>query len=584
MMIILFTVAALAAVATRRYALGLAAAAFAALAFFGAPAWVTVLVIVTVLTAVVFKYYSCIGRAQVAAAAALALAIAAPGLGYAQQATLALSADDHPQTTIEAELAELQQEFDDQLAEVEAQGDEVSDLDAQLDDIEANLDAIEDDLIEDNSDDDPEQPQEADAPAQPDGELQEAAAEYLAGQGFADDEFTFDVDWSHEPDAGPGAFGNRLSSEQELTEFLNADTPESEAARAELRSVMDEGEFQRALDGEGFVPVQLTAPAQMSGNTYLVGDQAVYTDTARPVNAGDVVWIHVADDGNVTEATTRADCANVRAAPEPRDPEPEEPDEPDEPEEPDEPDEPDEPEEPEEPDEPEPKCFDDDGDPVFDENYCADPDEGAEQQDPEDSDSEPTDGYEEGSAEETRDQQDEDREAIEDGEADELDPTEEGVEVPDSEEGGEAPSGDVDTPSDQEDDGDEDDSSDESKESAEEPEDNPDYDGEEPSENPDEGTSDPEDTPVSQPDPEEESDDSSDEDSSEEEDSSDEPSDDPVESDDPGDDPAEGDPLEDADLPDPDESSFGGDHPVALIVMVITMAMLALPQGRRLSV
>ncbi len=131
------------------------------------------------------------------------------------------------------------------------------------------------------------------------------------------------------------------------------------------------------------------------------------------------------------------------------------------------------------------KCFTSDGEPVFEGEFCADPDEGPEQQDPRDDEVESTPGYDHGDAEETHDNQDEAQECIDTGECDPHDPTQDGVEVPDSEDGGEAPGGDVDTPDEQEDDdvpgagGD-----------------NPEHDGSDPTENPDDGTSDPEDTPA----------------------------------------------------------------------------------------
>lgn len=134
----------------------------------------------------------------------------------------------------------------------------------------------------------------------------------------------------------------------------------------------------------------------------------------------------------------------------------------------------------------EPKC---EGDGV-----CGTPDSGAEQQPVADNDpghTGPTDGYDDpnredtsepGPAEDNSREQEEARQDIESGEKDEYDQTESGVEVPDSDDGGEAPGGgdeSADAPSEQEDKDQQDGAGG----------DNPQNDGEEPSSGTDEGTS-----------------------------------------------------------------------------------------------
>ncbi|MEX0748466.1 MAG: DNA-binding protein [Candidatus Saccharimonadales bacterium] len=289
-----------------------------------------------------------------------------------------------------------------------------------------------------------------------------AVATWFEEQRFATEDFRCG-DFIDDPtERGDTSFSEKpISTHAELVEFLNSDSPEASAARAALRDSLSEADYQRALRGEGYLLTQVTVPAQYEANTYYryKDGSAVFITTPRKVQAGDLLWVYTNTQGEVVESgNIRADCGNARAekiVPQPDKPEqPKQPDQPDKPQQPDQPDQPDKPQQPEQP---ELKCFDEAGKPVFDGEFCAEEDSGPEEQDERDDEVDPTLGHDRGDAEETHKNQDEARKCIDSGICHELDPTKDDVEVPNSKDGGKAPGGGTDEPSDAADDNSEDD-------------------------------------------------------------------------------------------------------------------------------
>ncbi len=124
-----------------------------------------------------------------------------------------------------------------------------------------------------------------------------------------------EVDWNKNPnDPGTHVFHARITSTQELSSFLNGSSAASKAERQQLKSALrgyPASEYQRALRGEGFVPVQFTENVCYHGNGLLVNGQFVRGGEVCHT-AGDIMWVYVASDGKVViDASVRADCGNI---------------------------------------------------------------------------------------------------------------------------------------------------------------------------------------------------------------------------------------------------------------------------------
>ena len=411
----------------------------------------------------------------------------------------------------DAEDVSVPDEVQDQLDRLEGQVDALSEendrREAELDALRQENDELEAELAEraEETDSSPPATQaSASTGSDPESaECPEEIATWFESQGFESGDYRCGDFIESVTERGDTSFSDMpISTREELVEFLNSDSPQASSARAALRDSLSSEDYRRALRGEGFVLSQITVPAQYEANSYFRASDgaAVFYTTPRAVESGDLLWVYTSANGEVVESgNIRVDCANPRAeriVPQKEPPKEEPPKEEPPKEEPPKEEPPkEEPPKEEPPEEEEPKCFDSDGNPVFEGEFCADPDEGPEQQDPRDDEVEPTPGYERGDAEETRENQDEARDCIDAGECDPHDPTQDGVEVPDSKDGGEAPGGDVTEPDEQDNDTVPDSGND-----------NPDYDGSDPTENPDDGTSDPEDTPAEDDDSENEGD------------------------------------------------------------------------------
>ena len=149
------------------------------------------------------------------------------------------------------------------------------------------------------------------SPDQQNKAILELASE-LAKAGWNKGDFTFgQVDWSKNVyDAGSRKFSpNWINSSANIGEFLGSSSAESQAAAGHLKSVLPDGEYARAMNGNGFIPIQFNREACLTGNGYFLDGYKVGGQTCH--SAGDVVWVYIAQDGTVYwDASIRADCAN----------------------------------------------------------------------------------------------------------------------------------------------------------------------------------------------------------------------------------------------------------------------------------
>ncbi len=137
-----------------------------------------------------------------------------------------------------------------------------------------------------------------------------------------------EVDWDANPEErGTSAFTSEtLQSPEDIAEFLNGDSARSEAARQQIEAALQghPHELQRALHGQGYIPVQFRVPAAVYGTTYFSNGNVLIASGGREVAAGDVYWLYTTSAFNghgnfnphageiVWDASQRADCGNAR--------------------------------------------------------------------------------------------------------------------------------------------------------------------------------------------------------------------------------------------------------------------------------
>lgn len=145
--------------------------------------------------------------------------------------------------------------------------------------------------------------------------------EFIKNSGFDVSEIKVgaQVDHTKNPtEAGSASFTDKdlqvLDSPQEIAAFFNSDQERAKIARSRLENSLKDRpeELQRALKGEGYVPVQFMTPINVEGTTYTDGINVQKMTSTRKVDqAGDVFWIYLDRDGNIVkEASVRADCSN----------------------------------------------------------------------------------------------------------------------------------------------------------------------------------------------------------------------------------------------------------------------------------
>jgi len=162
----------------------------------------------------------------------------------------------------------------------------------------------------------------------------QALADELVAQGWQADQIKVaKIDWSKDPyDVGRETFVSRTIRNQENLGRVLAQ-PKNGAERAVqahiLKSLegMPESERQRALSGEGFVPVQFLDESCFNGNTFYNASTKRAERERGDVckQAGDVWWIYVDSGGKVQwDTAVRADCGNpgLTRPPRPKHPKP----------------------------------------------------------------------------------------------------------------------------------------------------------------------------------------------------------------------------------------------------------------------
>jgi hypothetical protein len=143
--------------------------------------------------------------------------------------------------------------------------------------------------------------------------LAKAFAREFKELGFEPDEVSVgEVDWDkNQSDNRGGAFGDRIESQEELTQFLNGDAAKGRAARQHILGAVPKSERERALDGTNYVPVQYLTDVTYTGNAYVDASGNVQRGGEKVTEAGDVTWVLVARDYDIVwDGSVRADCSN----------------------------------------------------------------------------------------------------------------------------------------------------------------------------------------------------------------------------------------------------------------------------------
>lgn len=126
-----------------------------------------------------------------------------------------------------------------------------------------------------------------------------------------------DVNFQNNPqERGAAAFSTQtLASGSDISNFLNSDDVRAQTMVAKMKEDLQDNPeaLARALQGEGYVPVQALVPVNIVGTSYYKDGQLVNSKHNRMAGAGDIFWI-AADPttGHVIwGASLRADCGNL---------------------------------------------------------------------------------------------------------------------------------------------------------------------------------------------------------------------------------------------------------------------------------
>jgi len=110
--------------------------------------------------------------------------------------------------------------------------------------------------------------------------------------------------------------GQVLKSQHDVSVFLNGNSAQSKAAKAEVVAALKkagfgQSEINRALDGTGYFAVQPTQASQMLGTTYFLDGKVLTANGWRAIKPGDVFWFYMTQNGTIVkDAILRADCGN----------------------------------------------------------------------------------------------------------------------------------------------------------------------------------------------------------------------------------------------------------------------------------
>jgi hypothetical protein len=116
---------------------------------------------------------------------------------------------------------------------------------------------------------------------------------------------------------GTAAFSKRtLKTPEQVGDFLNEDSDVSVAANDRVVSAIKsagygDDEVARALNGDGYFPVQTKVASQVLGTTYYKDGKVLEAGEWRQVRENDVFWLFMTKDGKIIKgASVRADCGN----------------------------------------------------------------------------------------------------------------------------------------------------------------------------------------------------------------------------------------------------------------------------------
>lgn len=121
----------------------------------------------------------------------------------------------------------------------------------------------------------------------------------------------------HTPIRGVNSFSLKtLTTPKEVGMFLRSNTVKGRQARDRVVKAIKaagygQSEIDRALNGDGYFPVQMAVPSQILGTSYSVGGKTYVAADWRTVPAGDILWLFMTKDYKIVfGAAVRADCGN----------------------------------------------------------------------------------------------------------------------------------------------------------------------------------------------------------------------------------------------------------------------------------
>lgn len=118
------------------------------------------------------------------------------------------------------------------------------------------------------------------------------------------------VRWQLLPEAQPQyAFGSEVRTRSDLSDRLNAESDGGTALRALMADQLSEREYECALDGTGFVPVQPRHTVELDGNWWLMPDGSV-KQRASVSQPGEILWVFPSVDNPGEVFVVRAWCSN----------------------------------------------------------------------------------------------------------------------------------------------------------------------------------------------------------------------------------------------------------------------------------
>ncbi len=159
-------------------------------------------------------------------------------------------------------------------------------------------------------------------------ENRKAVRTYLDAKGFGPNSYCFDICVKHTVDRGATAVAEQaLLTNEDLVQWVNSDSERAKQTRERARRLLSPANYDRFLSGRGHVRVQFTKPISYSQTTQFVDGQMSLVTGGRDVQAGDILFVFVAEEkssGGRTESkvddngSVRGDCGNGHSVPSPQ--------------------------------------------------------------------------------------------------------------------------------------------------------------------------------------------------------------------------------------------------------------------------